>query len=144
MDTATRIEAIEGTKGNEFLGQTGRLPRPSRETHGGKPELLAAAQQRWDAAADWARENEKLRAERLARLDAERVARQTDREQQEDERFVAGLREKYMSADGTATAAEFAEDLPAIRREHRIKAALSGGADDGRAPAANAARYGGL
>ncbi len=136
---------IEAIKGNEYLGQTGRLPRPSRETHGGKPELLAAAQKRWDDAEGWSQQNEQLRLARLARLDADRVARQTDREKQEDERFVGDLRARYLAADPSATAEDFAADLPEIKRQHRIKAALSGGADDGRAARADtASRYTGI
>jgi len=135
---------IESVRANEYLGLTGRLPRPSRETHGGKPELLAAAQKRWDDAEDWSQQNEQLRLARLARLDADRVARQTDREKQEDERFVGGLRTKYLAADPTATDADFQRDLPEIRRQHRLAAALKDAPDDRTARAANAARYTGL
>jgi len=143
MDTATRIE-IEALKANEYLGQTGRLPRPSRETHGGKPEPLAAAQKRWDDAEGWSQQNEQLRLARLARLDADRVARREARQQAADERFVGDLKAKYLAADPSATPEAFQADLPEIKRQHRIKAALSGGDDDGAARAATAARYTGL
>jgi len=135
---------IEAIKGNEFLGLTGRLPRPSRETHGGKPELLAAAQKRWDAAAGWAEQNDRLRRERLAKLDADQEARREARRRRDDDRFVAGWKAKYLAADPAATDADFARDLPELRRQHRLAAALKDAPDDGRARADNASRYAGI
>jgi len=135
---------IESVRANEFLGQTGRLPRPSRETHGGKPELLAAAQQRWDDAEGWSQQNEQLRLARLARLDADRVAKREARQQAADERFVGDLKARYLAADPTATPQEFERDLPEIRRQHRLAAALKEAPDDGRARPDNASRYAGI
>lgn len=65
--------------GNRFLGQTTRVPRPSRDQvayasdrDGG--ERLRRDQRAWDAAEAWAAENDRLRTERLAKLDADRTA----------------------------------------------------------------------
>jgi len=131
---------IEAIKGNEFLGLTGRLPRPSRETHGGKPELLAAAQKRWDDAKTWAEQNDKLRAARLAKVDATERAGRDRAAAADDARagakqaaIAAELRARFLAAGGTAAQFEREKDelvLAAIKR-----AALDGG---------DAARYAGI
>jgi len=141
MNTTT----IEIRPDNRFVGKTGAIPRPTAATMpGADAARLAREQEAWDLADAWAKENEKLRLVRLARLDAERDAQREARQQAADDRFVGDLREKYMSADPTATDADFQRDLQEIKRQHRIKAALSGGADDGRARADNASRYVGI
>jgi len=142
MDTATRIEI---TPDNAYLGKTSHTPRPTAATHpGAAGSRLARAQEAWDLADAWAKENEQLRLERLARLDADQEARREGRRQAAAARFVGDLRAKYMSADLAASEGDFQADLPEIRRQHRIAAALKGGDDDGAARAANAARYTGL
>jgi len=140
MDTATQIGVRPD---NEYLGRTGTTPRPTAATHpGADGARLAGAQAAWDLADAWAKVNEKLRRERLAKLDGQRNAAVESRRRQEDERFTAELRAEYLSVDPTATDADFQRDLPELRRQHRPAAALKDAPDDGRARAAGASRFG--
>jgi hypothetical protein len=114
-------------KDNPFLGRTGTVPRPSRETEPHQyPEHLARRQQWWDDAKERAAENDKIRADRLKTLDDERAARQAEADKAEEDRFVDGLRQKYLAADPAATEADFQKGLPEIRRQQRIRAAVEG------------------
>jgi len=63
---------------NPFVGKIGYTPRPTEgdrkyDWTGGRDELTRD-QTLWDAARDWAAENDQLRLKRLANVDAERAA----------------------------------------------------------------------
>ena len=128
---------------NRYLGKTRSEPRPSRETHPRAPDdWLRAAQRAWDAAEAWAKGNDRLRDERLTRLDEEREQKRAEAHRRDEDAFVATLRTRYLAADPSATEADFQADLPEIRRRHRIDQALRTEAPDAAARAAQTRLYG--
>ncbi len=128
--------------GNPYIGKTRAIARPTNETHRPGPRL-DQLQARWDQAEDRAAENDRLRAEHLKKVDADRKAKADAGRKSVEDQFVDGLRKKYLAADPSATEAEFQEDLPKLRRQHRIDAALaSDAAADDAARFVNARRYG--
>jgi len=142
MGTATELGVRPD---NQYLGKTGTTPRPTTATHpGGDGSRLATAQAAWDMAKGWADGNERLRLERLARVDAAQEEKRAARRRRDDDIFIGDLKDRYLAADPLATDADFDRDLPEIRRQHRLAAALRGEADDRSARAANAARAGGI
>ena len=96
----------------------------------------ALAQQRQDredreagAAAEQQRrdeENAKLRAARLQAIDDRKAAERAERLAADDQAFVADLRRGYLASDPMATEESFVADLPEIRRQARIAAAVNG------------------
>jgi ABC-type nitrate/sulfonate/bicarbonate transport system substrate-binding protein len=117
--------------GNRYLGKTrggpGGMPRPTaadrKYAYRDGAELLRQDQQAWDHAEAWAAENDRLRDERLAKVEADRAAKQGEVAARQDDAFVSALRRTYLAADPLATEADFQRDLPEIRRLHRIAAA---------------------
>lgn len=139
MDATTELRIRPD---NRFTGKTATTPRPTADTNPGRDAaLLAKDQEQWDEADAWAKMNARLRTERLAKRDAERDAQREARRREEDVRFVDGLKARYLAADPLATEGDFARDLPEMRRQHRIAAALPSGSADEAARLANSQRY---
>jgi len=96
------------------------VPAHLREAERQKALAEAGEQQRqWDTAEGW-------RAQEERRIEAKLAAEQTERRRVADEVFVNEFRRRYLASDPTASEADFAADLPEIRRQHRIAAALVG------------------
>ena len=122
------------TPNNIFLGKTGTEPRPTAQSW--PWDNLHQRQAMWDEALRWGRENDRLRAERLAALDAKKRA-EVDRAAAADDvralarqaEIAADLRRRFLAAGGTSQQFEREQDglvLEAIKR-----AALAGGRDTG-------------
>ncbi len=109
---------------NNYIGKTATTPRPSPETYKGPHEAMARDQERWDFAKSWDDDNVQLKAARLAEVDARREQTLAELRAEREAEFVERLRRNYFASDPGATEAEFARDLPDIRRKHRIDAAL--------------------
>ena len=125
---------------------TATRPRPKAGDF--PPGLLAANQRIWDADEAKRQEREALarpiREKRAAEAEAKRKAADARRAAlvaAEDAKLVDALRRRYLASDPTATEAQFQADLPELRRQHRLNAALRGGSADEAARAANARRY---
>ena len=125
--STTTIDPTEITK-NRFLGKTATVPRPTGEERdyqwSGGREHLAKDRRQWDDAAAWAAQNDAIRAERLARLDAEKAAKQradgerdAARRTAERDRLVGGLRARFLAQPG-ATEADWARNRDAVLDEH--------------------------
>lgn len=125
---STRLDPKE-LNTNQFLGKTKNLPRPVGPADGlfglSGRERLAQDQRDWDQAKLWGEDNDRVRSERIAALDAKREAERDARRQESDGRFVDHLRLGYFGADPMATEAEFLADLPRIRRDLRVRAATA-------------------
>ena len=124
---------------NPFLGQTRRQARPDRDqerfsVYG--DAQLREQQTQWDFAENWAKEDDKLRDERLAKQEAEREAARRQGAADDEAAFIAPLRRTYLGADPSASEADFQRDLPEIRRQHRIAAVLTAGVEVEREQAA--------
>jgi hypothetical protein len=107
----------------------GYKPRPTRDDPAYRALGEAGVrdlQAQWDAVENWMQYQDKVKATRLAEQEAEREAERQQLASEQEASFVDGLRQKYFAADPSVTEAEFLEDLPKIRRQHRIAAALSG------------------
>ena len=123
---------------NPFLARTAAEPRPTAETW--PWTNLEARQAAWDEADRWRQENERLRAEHVAAVDAkeragrERVAAADDaRALAKQAEIAADLRARFLAAGGTAAQFEREKDELVLAA---IKAATLAG---GRAPGAGGA-----
>ncbi len=83
--------------------------------------------------------NRKIRDARLQALDDKKAAERAERLATEDASFIDTLRRRYLAADPTATEESFIADLPEIRRQARIAAAVTGPSPDGELNAQRAA-----
>lgn len=115
--------------GNPYLGATKRTPRPTGPADGkfgptGKADL-AKDQAAWDAAKNWADENQRVRSERIAGIDAERAARAAEWRSEAADAVLSELRDRYLRSDPLATAEDFEADKAELLRQRRIAAALA-------------------
>ena len=141
--TATFPTAAERARDRDW---TAKRPRPKAGDF--PPGLLEANQRIWDADEAKRQEREALArpirerraAEAASKREAE-AARRAELVAAEDAKLVAELRRRYLGSDPTATEAQFQADLPELRRQHRLNAALGGASADEAARAANARRY---
>jgi hypothetical protein len=110
---------------NFFVGKTASLPRPTADSPrpAGFGGTVEEGQKLWDQAERQRAENERLRDERIAGIEADRAAANQRRRDDQDAAFVDHLRRAYLAADPAATEADFQRDLAEIRRQHRIAAA---------------------
>jgi len=114
---------------NRFLGKTrgpGALPRPTAADprpvgFGGS---LEEAQRAWDDAEAWAADNDRIREERLAKLEADKAAKQRERDGREAARrtaerdqLVARLRGDFLRQPG-ATEADWERNEQAVIDDH--------------------------
>ncbi len=120
------------TPNNIFLGKTDTEPRPTAATW--PWDNLAERQRLWDEALRWRRENDRLRAERLAALDAKKRAERERDAAADDARalakqaeIAAGLRARFLAAGGTA--AQFEREKDGLVLEAIKAAALAGDRD---------------
>jgi hypothetical protein len=111
---------------NPFIGRTATTPRPTEATYRGTEASFRLDCERWDAAKTQADDNAQRRADHIAGIEAKREEVRVALTAEAETRFTDELRGKYFAADPGATEAEFQVDLPLIRRQHRIKAALAG------------------
>lgn len=126
MNPMTPAEANQ----NRFLGKTDRTPRPAHDPAKDGPfgpdgrESLRHDQQQWDAARAWDQDEKQRRANYLAGLETKRKAEDQARHDADEARAVDAIRTRYFRADRLATEADFQRDLPEIRRQQRIAAAM--------------------
>lgn len=76
-----------------------------------------------EEAADRAAANRAAFDQRVAGIEAAKEEQRNAREQADDAALVDRLRAAYLASDPTATEADFARDLPELRRRHRLDAA---------------------
>jgi len=110
---------------NPFIGRTATTPRPTGETYRGTDASFRLDCERWDMAKAQADDNAQRRADHIAGIEAKREEVRAALTAEAETRFTGELRGKYFAADPGATEAEFQADLPDIRRQHRITAALA-------------------
>jgi len=110
---------------NQFDGQTGHSPRPSRQHKEWRyldEGALVLAQDRWDTA-ERARQHLEVEGRRIDRDIAERAAADEQAKRDRDNDVVnITLRSRYVTAGGDV--ATFERDLPELRREFAKMAAL--------------------
>ena len=124
----TSAPTLTLTPNNMYLGQTDTEPRPTALTW--PWDHLAERQRLWDEALRWRRENDRLRTERLAALEAKKRA-EVDRAAAADDAraharqadIAADLRTRFLGAGGTAAQWEQARDELVLEA---IKAATLG------------------
>ncbi len=100
---------------NIYIGKTATEPRPTAATWPWGD--LAARQAAWDEADGWRRDNDRLRAERFAAVDAAERAKRDRLAADQDERaarrqaeIVAELRGRFLAAGGRAEQFAAAQD----------------------------------
>jgi len=116
------------TPNNMYLGQTDTEPRPTAATWPWNG--LAERQRLWDEARSWQQDNDRLRTERLAALDAKKRAEVDRADAEADARALArqadiarDLEARFVGAGGTAAQWEQARDELVLEA---IKAAALG------------------
>jgi hypothetical protein len=137
-DERTR-ELAKGVANNPFLGCTregkpGHKPRPTADDPVYRlyaDDRLTVAQKQWDAAEAWAAENDRLREQRLAKQQAERDARQRERDEADATRRAEArsdleerLRRQFMQTPG-ATVADWELAKDQMIADHLKAAALA-------------------
>jgi len=88
---------------NIFIGKTGRIARPwadDPDTVYYDEASLREQQRRWDQAKSWDDHNAKLGADRLAKLDADREADATRRQQEARADLEAAVKQRFMAQRG--------------------------------------------
>jgi len=116
------------TPNNIFLGQTDTEPRPTAQSW--PWANLPERQRLWDEALRWRQDNDRIRAERLAALDATKRAERDRAAAADDARAIAkqaeiaaDLRARFLAAGGTAAQFEREQDELVLAE---IKAAALG------------------
>jgi len=116
------MSAATLTGQNPYIGQTDREPRPTADSWFGPN--LPERQQLWDAAAAHQAEDQRLRAARLADLEARQIATrdQAARDRDAAAERLAAAREIELQGrflDGGGTVAQWRAERAAILAEDR-------------------------
>jgi hypothetical protein len=130
-DPTKSVSDVPTSTGKErfgpYLGKTTTTPRPYADDPKVRytgPDDLKRHQAQWDAADDWRKENERLRADRIARVEHEKAAKQQERDEADAAKRAAArqqletrLKAQYL-ANPAATLETWEADKDTIIREH--------------------------